>query len=79
MRSDQRQKRQCLYIQVDLLKEIRTEAERLDRSLSWIMQRAWRVARKDLASMPGANDYVPTANDEAEELREMGVISARKG
>jgi uncharacterized small protein (TIGR04563 family) len=79
MKSDQRQKRQCLYIQVDLLDEIRAEADRLDRSLSWIMQRAWRVARRDLASMPGANDYLPTANDEAEELREMGVITSRKG
>jgi uncharacterized small protein (TIGR04563 family) len=31
-----------------MLKEIEQEALRLDRSVSWVVQRAWKLARGDL-------------------------------
>jgi uncharacterized small protein (TIGR04563 family) len=52
--SDKR--KQSLYFPQDMLKEIGNEATRLDRSLSWIMQKAWKVARKELMSVPAVND-----------------------
>ncbi len=52
--SDKR--KQSLYFPEEMLEEIRCEAERLDRSLSWLLQRAWKLARKDLSSIPGSTD-----------------------
>jgi len=49
-------RKQSLYFSEDMLKEIRREAERQDRSLSWIVQKAWKIARDDLRQFPGAND-----------------------
>jgi uncharacterized small protein (TIGR04563 family) len=40
--------KQCLSFPVDMLKEIEQEALRLDRSVSWVVQRAWKLARGDL-------------------------------
>lgn len=37
--------KQCLSFPVDMLKEIEREAARLDRSVSWTVQRAWILAR----------------------------------
>ena len=55
-RSDKR--KQSLYFPEDMLQEIVAEAARLDRSLSWIMQRAWQIARKELRKIPSVNDYI---------------------
>jgi uncharacterized small protein (TIGR04563 family) len=49
-----------------MLKEIMAEAARLDRSLSWVMQRAWQVARKDIRKIPSVNDYIDLEPDEDE-------------
>ncbi len=57
-KSDKR--KQSLYFPEKMLKEIAAEAARLDRSLSWIMQRAWQIARKDLRKIPSVNDYLDT-------------------
>ena len=35
-------RKQSLYFPEDMLKEIQDEANRQDRSLSWIVQQAWR-------------------------------------
>jgi uncharacterized small protein (TIGR04563 family) len=40
--------KQCLSFPVDMLKEIELEAVRLDRSVSWVVQRAWKLARAEL-------------------------------
>jgi len=37
--------RQSLYFTKDILEEIKAEALSQDRSLSWIMQQAWRIAK----------------------------------
>lgn len=52
--SDKR--KQSLYFPEEMLKEIGAEATRQDRSLSWIVQKAWKAARKDLMSIPSVSD-----------------------
>ena len=58
--SDKR--KQSLYFPEEMLEEIQREAVRLDRSLSWIMQQAWRNARTQIAKMPGMGDLGSSAN-----------------
>ena len=58
--SDKR--KQSLYFPEEMLKEIGNEATRQDRSLSWIVQKAWKAARKDLLSIPGINSLPGTAD-----------------
>ena len=57
--SDKR--KQSLYFPEEMLREIEHEAQRLDRSLSWVVQQAWRLARAQLARIPGVNDPTPPA------------------
>ena len=58
--SDKR--KQSLYFPEEMLKEIQEEAVRQDRSLSWIVQKAWKAARKDIARIPSVND-IPSGDD----------------
>jgi uncharacterized small protein (TIGR04563 family) len=43
-----RANKQCLSFPSDMLKEIEQEAARLERSVSWVVQRAWKLARVEL-------------------------------
>jgi len=52
--SDKR--KQSLYFPEDMLKEIQEEAARQDRSLSWIVQKAWKLSRKDIMKYPSVNE-----------------------
>jgi uncharacterized small protein (TIGR04563 family) len=52
--SDKR--KQSLYFPDDMLKEIVSEAMRQDRSLSWIVQKSWKAARRELMRMPSVSD-----------------------
>lgn len=52
--SDKR--KQSLYFPEAMLQEIKDEAARLDRSLSWVVQRAWKMARTDIKKLPSVND-----------------------
>jgi uncharacterized small protein (TIGR04563 family) len=52
-------RKQSLYFPEDMLREIQEEATRQDRSLSWIVQQAWRSARAQVAKMPGVPDRGP--------------------
>lgn len=54
-RTDKR--KQSLYFPEDMLKEIQIEANRQDRSLSWIVQQAWRIARNEIMRFPSVNDH----------------------
>ncbi len=49
-------RKQSLYFPESMLQEIKEEAARLDRSLSWIVQRAWKIARPELKKLPSVND-----------------------
>ena len=64
--SDKR--KQSLYFPEEMLKEIQHEATRQDRSLSWIVQKAWKLARKDVTKYPSVNDIADDADDERGKL-----------
>jgi uncharacterized small protein (TIGR04563 family) len=49
-------RKQSLYFPEQVLKEIEAEATRQDRSLSWIVQRAWKAARAELTKVPSVSD-----------------------
>lgn len=51
-------RKQSLYFPEDMLLEIQREAERQDRSLSWIVQQSWKVARADIRKLPSVNDWM---------------------
>ena len=53
--SDKR--KQSLYFPEEMLKEIGDEATRQDRSLSWIVQKAWKAARKDIMNIPSVEGF----------------------
>jgi uncharacterized small protein (TIGR04563 family) len=55
-------RKQSLYFPEEMLKEIQDEAKRQDRSLSWIVQRAWKQARHDLMKIPSTNE-IPGPDD----------------
>ena len=59
-RSDKR--KQSLYFPETMLAEIKDEAARLDRSLSWVVQRAWKLARSDIRKIPSVNDIGEDGN-----------------
>ena len=50
--SDRR--KQSLYFPTSMLDEIEAEAQRQDRSLSWIVQQAWKLARSTVTRFPSA-------------------------
>lgn len=52
-------RKQSLYFPEDMLREIQDEAMRQDRSLSWIVQQAWKIARSELSRLPSVNDVIP--------------------
>jgi len=58
-------RKQSLYFPEDMLKEIQDEANRQDRSLSWIVQQAWRIARTEIMRFPSVNDVI--GNERAED------------
>jgi uncharacterized small protein (TIGR04563 family) len=61
-RTDKRN--QSLYFPEDMLKEIQIEAKRQDRSLSWIVQQAWRIARNEIMRFPSVNDHTDAESSE---------------
>lgn len=60
-------RKQSLYFPEDMLKEIQHEAQRLDRSLSWIVQQGWKLAREKLKAFPASNDEPEGLPDPREE------------
>ena len=48
--SDKR--KQSLYFPADMLDELHAEARRLDRSLSWVAQQAWKLSRERIRALP---------------------------
>jgi uncharacterized small protein (TIGR04563 family) len=49
-------KKLTLYFPEEMLKETKLEALRQDRSVSWIIQTAWRLARDEVKRYPGINE-----------------------
>jgi uncharacterized small protein (TIGR04563 family) len=46
-------KKVTLYFSSGMLEETQKEAIRQDRSISWIIQAAWRIAREEVRRLPG--------------------------
>ena len=42
-----------LYFNSAMLSETQREAIRQDRSISWIIQAAWKIAREEIRRLPG--------------------------
>src|SRR5262245_21534379 len=49
-------RKQSLYFPESMLQEIKEEAARLDRSLSWVVQRAWKISRMEIKKLPSVNE-----------------------
>jgi uncharacterized small protein (TIGR04563 family) len=47
-------RKQSLYFPEAMLEDIKSEAIRLDRSLSWVVQRAWKTARAEIRKIPSS-------------------------
>lgn len=41
-----------VYLPPVVLREIRAEAQRLGRSISWVVKRAWKLAREEVTRLP---------------------------
>jgi uncharacterized small protein (TIGR04563 family) len=52
-----------LYFNAAMLAETQREALRQDRSISWIIQASWRIARDAIKQMPGAIQGQPAVDD----------------
>lgn len=52
-------RKQSLYFPEEMLRQMQEEAIRQDRSLSWVVQRAWRLARERMAKLPGSGVAQP--------------------
>lgn len=49
-------RKQSLYFPESMLQEIQKEAARLDRSLSWIVQRCVKIGLPDIRKLPSVNE-----------------------
>lgn len=56
-----------LYFNSAMLAETQKEAIRQDRSVSWIIQAAWRIARDEVKHMPASGVSIATASDLSDE------------
>jgi len=55
-------RKQSLYFPESMLQDIQLEAARLDRSLSWIVQRCVKIGIPEIRKLPSVND-IPDTND----------------
>lgn len=56
-------RKQSLYFPESMLQDIQHEATRLDRSLSWIVQRCVKIGLPEIRKLPSVNE----PDDEVEE------------
>lgn len=54
--------KQSLYMESQVWEEIEREAQRLERSSSWIVQAAWAIARQRLRDFPGSEAVAEPVN-----------------
>ena len=52
-----RGEKMSLYLPGDVLEDIRAEARRQQRSVSWLVRNAWRLARRGIDALPEAPDW----------------------
>ena len=49
-------KKLTLYFPEKMVQEAKEEASRQDRSVSWIVEMAWKMSRDTIQSMPGIDE-----------------------
>ena len=59
-------RRQALYFPSEMLEELQKESHRQDRSISWLIQQAWRISRGELQRLPGTTDFIPSVEYNAD-------------
>jgi uncharacterized small protein (TIGR04563 family) len=47
-----------------MLAELQEQSMRQDRSISWLIQQAWKIARSELQRIPSTTDYLPQDEEE---------------
>jgi uncharacterized small protein (TIGR04563 family) len=62
-------RRQALYFPAEMLADLQREAARQDRSISWLVQQAWRISRGDMKKIPSTTDYSQENQDETQTPR----------
>jgi uncharacterized small protein (TIGR04563 family) len=50
------QRKQSLYINESVLADMKSQAARLDRSLSYVVKLAWAKGREQIVAMPSVSD-----------------------
>lgn len=55
-KTDKDSRKQSLYFSEAMIADIKKEAARLDRSVSWCVQRAWMLAKDDIAKMASVDN-----------------------
>jgi uncharacterized small protein (TIGR04563 family) len=50
------QRKQSLYFPEEMLAELQAEAQRLDRSVAWLVERAWKIAKRQVMSLSTEDD-----------------------
>jgi uncharacterized small protein (TIGR04563 family) len=48
--------KQSLYFPEEMLAELQAEAQRLDRSVAWLVERAWKIAKRQVMSLSTEDD-----------------------
>lgn len=66
-------RKRSLYFPDNILREMQIEAKRQERSLSWIVQYAWRIARAELMRLPSVGSSGFRAEDEDHDDIEAGL------
>ncbi len=56
-------RKQSLYFPESMLQDVQHEAARLDRSLSWIVQRCVKIALPEIRKLPSVNDIPEDSNE----------------
>jgi uncharacterized small protein (TIGR04563 family) len=57
-------RKQSLYFPESMLQDVQHEAARLDRSLSWIVQRCVKIGLAEIRKLPSVNDVEDGESDE---------------
>jgi len=57
-------RKRSLYFPDNILREMQSEAKRQERSLSWIVQYAWRIARAEMMRLPSVGSSSSYAHEE---------------
>lgn len=68
-----------VYFPNEMIRELRHESIRLDRTVSWLVQRCVRIGLEELKQMPSINDPEPGDFDDDEPIEESASTTRSGG